>query len=146
VGKKKWPGYRQPSQGQTVPTIATSHPSVSELHLEATRFEGPLPPPEQLAQYQQISPAFAERVVQMAENEQNFRHADIQVIRGIQQKIIGRGQVFGFIISLAIIAGGILLIMSDKPTSGFISILAGVSTVAGPYFYRTYTERKQKKN
>jgi uncharacterized membrane protein len=143
VGKKKWPGYRQPIQAHTVPS---SHPSVSELHLEATRFEGPLPPPEQLAQYKQISPAFAERIVEMAEKEQNFRHADTQVVRGIQGKIIGRGQIFGFVISLAIIAGGILLIMSDKPTSGFISILAGVSTAAGPYFYRTYTEKKQKQD
>lgn len=140
MGKKKWPGYRQPTQAQSVPAV---HPSVSELTLEATRFEGPLPPPEQLTQYEQISPGFAERIIQMAEKEQQFRHRDVGEIRVIQKKFLSRGQVFGFILSLAIIVGGILLIMSDKPTSGFISILAGIGTVAGPFFYRVHREKKQ---
>ena len=124
---------------------AIAYPSgVSQLTLEAKRFEGPLPPPADLKQYDDVSPGFAERIVQMAEKEQGFRHRDIDRIRGMQSKIIGRGQVFGFILSLTIILGGILLIMFDKPTSGFVAILAGIATVAGPFFYGVHREKKQK--
>jgi uncharacterized membrane protein len=124
---------------------AIAYPSrVSQLTLEAKRFEGPLPPPADLKQYDDVSPGFAERIVQMAEKEQDFRHRDIDRIRSMQRKIIGRGQVFGFILSLTIILGGILLIMSDKPTSGFISILTGIATVAGPFFYGVHREKKEQ--
>jgi uncharacterized membrane protein len=118
--------------------------TVSELTLKARRFEGPLPPPDALAQYEQVSPGFADRIVKMAEKEQDFRHRDTQVVRGMQRKIIGRGQVFGFILSLAIILCGVLLIMYDKPTSGFIAILAGIATVAGPFFFNIQREKKQQ--
>jgi len=125
-------------------STAVAYPTTAELTLQAKHFEGPLPPPEQLKQYEEVSPGFAERIVQMAEKEQDFRHRDTDRIRGMQRKIIGRGQVFGFILSLVIILGGILLIMSDKPTSGFISILTGVATVAGPFFYRMHREKKEQ--
>ncbi len=122
---------------------AIAYPRVSELTLEAKRFEGPLPPPADLKQYDEVSAGFAERIVQMAEKEQDFRHRDTDRIRGIQRKIIGRGQVFGFILSLAIILGGLLLILLDKPTSGFIS-MTGIATVAGPFFYGAHREKKQQ--
>lgn len=80
----------------------------------------------------------------MAEKEQSFRHQDTADVRIIQGKIMGRGQIFGFVLSLAIVFGGILLIMSDKPTAGFVAILAGIGTVAGPFFYRVRSERKQQ--
>ncbi len=143
MGKKKWPQHRQPTQANPMPT-AIAYPRVSELTLEAKRFEGPLPPPADLKQYDEVSAGFAERIVQMAEKEQDFRHRDTDRIRGIQRKIIGRGQVFGFILSLAIILGGLLLILLDKPTSGFISILTGIATVAGPFFYGAHREKKQQ--
>lgn len=142
MGKKKWPGYHQPTHARPVTTLAQA--AVSELTLESTRYEGPLPPPADLAQYEQVSPGFADRIIQMAEKEQSFRHEDIKTVRGIQRKIIGRGQILGFILSLVIIIGGILLIMYDKPTSGFIAILAGIATVAGPFFYGVRREKKQK--
>ncbi len=78
-------------------STAVAYPTTAELTLQAKHFEGPLPPPEQLKQYEEVSPGFAERIVQMAEKEQDFRHRDTDRIRGMQRKIIGRGQVFGFI-------------------------------------------------
>jgi uncharacterized membrane protein len=99
VGKKKWPGWHQPTQERTMST-AVAYPTTAELTLQAKHFEGPLPPPEQLKQYEEVSPGFAERIVQMAEKEQDFRHHDTERIRGMQRTIIGRGQVFGFILSL----------------------------------------------
>jgi len=36
---------------------------------------GPLPPPQQLAAYNEVGEDFAERIVQMAEREQSHRHS-----------------------------------------------------------------------
>lgn len=81
MGKKKWPSFKQAGQPQ-----AAAHPSVSELTLEARQFTGPLPPPEQLLQYEQISPGFADRIVTMAEKEQENRHGEIRARIGLQKR------------------------------------------------------------
>jgi uncharacterized membrane protein len=143
VGKKKWPGWQSPIQTRPVQTTA-GFPATAELTLQHKSYTGPLPPPEDLKEYDQVSVGLANRIVEMAEREQQFRHSDTITVRKIQEKVLPRGQIFGFILSLVIILGGILLIMSDKPTSGFISILAGIATVAGPYFYRVHHEKKQQ--
>lgn len=46
----------------------------------AQRFVGPVPDPDTLAKYEQISPGFAERLICMAEKEQKFRHDTQQCI------------------------------------------------------------------
>ena len=96
---------------------------------------GPLPPPSDLAQYEQISLGFADRIMSMAEREQTHRHKDTDDRLVIQGKLAKRGQIFGFILSLVIILGGLGLVWMDKPTSGFVAILAGIATVAGPFIY-----------
>lgn len=71
----------------------------------------------------------------MAEKEQVHRHSDTNDRRTIQGKLMKRGQIFGFLLSLAIMLGGFCLVWLDKPTSGFVAILAGIATVAGPFIY-----------
>lgn len=138
MAKKNW--IHQP---KAAAQSQIRHPSVAEMTLEARSFQGPLPHPEQLAQYAQISPAYADRIITMGEKEQESRLADAALVRRTQGKILTRGQIFGFILSLAIIVGGIMMIMADKPTSGFISIIAGIGTVAGPFLYRMHREKRQ---
>ena len=41
---------------------------------EQHTFSGPLPPPEDLARYDQVVPGAAERIIKMAENEMMHRH------------------------------------------------------------------------
>lgn len=79
----------------------------------------------------------------MAEKEQDYRHGDGSTRREIQGKLLTRGQIFAFVLSLAIVIGGIMLIMMDKPTSGFIAILSGIAVVAGPFFYARRFRKKQ---
>ena len=43
------------------------------LYLQASVFAGPLPPPEKLQQYEDVSPGIAARIVGMAEKEQADR-------------------------------------------------------------------------
>lgn len=109
---------------------------------QASAFSGPLPPPEDLAAYEQISPGFADRIVTMAEKEQVQRHGNEHKLRDLQRRLLSRGQVFAFILSLAIVAGGFWLLLNDKPVAGFITLLGAIGTVAGPFIYQVRSKRK----
>ena len=54
------------------------NPAIPLLPSRVTSFEGPLPPPEILSQYERILPGMAERVIHMAEEEQRVRHEAVR--------------------------------------------------------------------
>lgn len=56
-----------------------SHPSKRQQERQITvsqqkLYQGPIPEPEELQKYEDIQPGFAERLLQMAEKEQQHRH------------------------------------------------------------------------
>lgn len=123
-----------------------TYPSVAELTVTrqaASAFSGPLPPPDALAEYEQISPGFADRIITMAEKEQVHRHGNEDERWNVQRRLLTRGQIFAFILSLAIVAGGIWLLTQDKAVTGFITLLGAIGTVAGPFIYQMRWKRKQ---
>jgi uncharacterized membrane protein len=75
------------------------------LHQEVTSFRGPLPPPEALKQYDETIPGAAERILAMAEKQQEHRSKLEKMI--VEERIhqSANGQIFGFI--LALVFGGI---------------------------------------
>lgn len=86
---------------------------------------GPLPPPEVLAQYQAIDSSLANRIVEMAEAESKQRHALEQKWldaktddRKAARAQSGRGQTFGFIISLAFLGGALWATSNGNPVVG----------------------------
>ena len=75
-------------------------------------FTGPLPPPQILAQYEQITPGFANRVMTFAEEQQRHR---IELESQVIPETINtskRGQVFAFIIAL--VALGVMAYCASK--------------------------------
>ncbi len=96
---------------------------------------GPLPPPEVLAQYQSIDPALVNRIVDMAETETKQRHTlerkwlDAKTDdRRAARTQSGRGQIFGFVISLAFLGGALWATNSGNPGVG---MALGGGTVLG---------------
>lgn len=95
------------------------------LAMQAKHHSGPLPAPETLAGYEHILPGAAERILQMAEREQNARitldqtqlEADIEhrtQMAAIQRRVhTGSfvsdylGQFFGLVIALCCIAAAV---------------------------------------
>ncbi|RMF68701.1 MAG: DUF2335 domain-containing protein [Calditrichaeota bacterium] len=97
----------------------------------ASRFSGPLPPPEVLGAYDKILPGAAERILKMAEREQRVSNEiDIKLA-----KYVGRGQLFGFLLGLVTILGGILLIYVGKDVGGLTSLLAGLGALLLAYLH-----------
>jgi uncharacterized membrane protein len=97
---------------------------------------GPLPPPRDLADYEKALPGSADRILAMAEKEQDRRlaRADRQIDADIRDS--GRGVVYAFILGMTCIIGGIIALIMGATAGAFIS-LAGLATLAGTFIYGT---------
>jgi len=118
-------------------------------------FSGPLPPPDALAKYEQIQSGFAERLLAMAEKEQNERIDTQNKIIDTQKKIIDtekeltlkelsnfkRGQILALISVLAVVflCGYAFYLGSAKEARDIgvivIAALAGVF-IAGRFYIK----------
>lgn len=79
----------------------------------------------------------------MAEKEQVQRHGNEKELWSLQRRLLSRGQVFAFILSLAVVSGGFWLLLNDKPVAGFVTLLGAIGMVAGPFIYQVRSKRKQ---
>ena len=111
---------------------------VTEQNSIAVEYQGPIPPPSALAEYDSISPGLATRILTMAELESKHRHHiekgalsanDRTALFKSWSEIIG--QCFGFLIGLtAICAGTYLAANGSEGAGGFIGSAGVVGLVA----------------
>ena len=122
-------------------TVALSVQSVQH-------FQGPLPSPQALAQYEAVLPGCAERIVSMAEEQAAHRRAlESQVITGnlVAER---RGQVAAFAMALVTIVGGVWLIYHGRDVGGLTAIIGALGGLAGAFVYgrrKDAEERRQKR-
>ena len=129
-----------------------STPSVTVTQqIVAEHFTGPLPPPQALAQYNEIIPGLAERIVAMAEEEAKHR-------RSIEHKVVDntfqegkRGQHYGLAIGIVAILAGAVVAIAGHPTAGSIigggGVVGLVSVfVVGRFFQYKQQEEPKEKN
>lgn len=128
----------KPSRPAKPDAIAVSHQQ---------SFHGPIPPPALLEHYDKIIPGAAERILAMAESETAHRHQQearaIEANIAVQQhqirtesrqtQLVFRsditGQLLGFVLSLASIAGCVWLALADQTTAAIALValpLAGI--------------------
>lgn len=97
-------------------------------------YSGPLPPPDDLKKYNEAAPDAAERIIKMAENEQQHRHDKEKKAIDISAKFERQGQWFGFIISIVSLIGGFIMIYFDKTGIGTLFGVGGISSLIFPFF------------
>lgn len=93
----------------------------------AAAFSGPLPPPGILHAYDEVVQEGAERIVSMAEEEQDHRH---EIERGYLD-LAKWGQRFGFLIGFGALISGTYLIATGHSVSGLIALIAVAGGVVG---------------
>ena len=118
----------------------------SGIEIRAQHFQGPIPPPDTLAKYEEIIPGAAERILSMAEKQGNHR-------RNLETKVIAkdsgrasRGQIFAFIISMTIIIGGFVMIWQGKSLEGMSSIIGAITALVGVFIYGKVSKNRNLKN
>lgn len=89
---------------------------------------GPLPAPEDFAEYERHCPGGADRILRMAESAQQHQfNIDKE---GLSKSFLEAriGQIFGFVLGLSGIIGGVVCILQNHAIGG--TILSGASLVA----------------
>lgn len=107
-------------------------------------YEGPIPPPEVLAQYNEIAPDTVDRILKMAEKEQDARHYLQKTVidSGVEQS--RRGLNYGFWISIVfgVISGGLTLLGHPEGL-----VLGGLDIIglASVFVYQTESRKNERK-
>ena len=106
-------------------------------------FQGPIPPPQVLQQYERIIPGAAERILKMAENQSKHRHIMEKSIINSNISNEKKGLIFGFIIGLFAITVGLICTFLGQPLPG--SFIGG-GGVIGLVVVFVYGSQKRTKN
>lgn len=91
-------------------------------------FSGPLPPPNVLKQYDEISPGAAERIIKMAEEQFTHRTTLEKEVITSDIKRSKWGQIFGFFIAIAGLTVALVSTISGYETAG--SVIGGTTLVS----------------
>lgn len=93
-------------------------------------YSGPIPPPEQFAEYERILPGSADRILKMAESQQTHRMAleKEAITKNLDHN--KRGQTLGFFAMLLMIGLSVFFVLFDMPTwAGTIGTITIVTLV-----------------
>ena len=139
---KKQNGDLEPQHSAVKTKHEEIEPVVKELKQLVEIFKGPLPPPTILKQYNTIDPTFADRIVKMAKGEQQHRqNMDKYLIEGqFRERRIG--QIFGLIIGIAAIIGGVVASLFGAEISGGFIGFGGVIGLVAVFVIGRRTKKK----
>ena len=137
--------------GQPAELPSETTPRRTDITAIRASWRAPLPPPEALARYNDVLPGAAERILQMAERQQEQDHnaqiAAISIERTVVVSDARRaylGLLAGFIISLLVIGGGIYLIVTDHDWAGVVLIGINLSGLVGVFVYGNKARRDER--
>jgi len=112
--------------------------------LQAVAFQGPLPPPQILDQYNQIVSGSAERIISLWEGQVQHR-------QGLEKKVIIAdieqakfGAILGFIIAISAIGSGTFLAYIGRPSEGIAAIITALAGIIGVYGWGSYQRKKER--
>ena len=128
--------------GQPAEPPAEATPPHADITAIRASWRAPLPSPNALARYNDVLPGAAERILQMAERQQEQDH-NIQMEAIIIERTVVvsdarrayLGLLAGFIISLLVIVGGIYLIATGHDWAGAVLIGINLSGLVGVFVY-----------
>ncbi len=122
---------KQEVMGPDIEGDATTEKQIKQIVLEVAReFSGPIPPPEIIKEYEAVLPGSADRIIKMAESEQEYRHN----LRHQQVKFESRDSLFGIISGFLLCVGTILaavFFVYKSPSSAAV-IMGSLLGMSGP--------------
>ena len=118
-------------------------PSIIQQSVAAA-FQGPLPLPSHLREYDEIVPGAAERILAMAEKQSvHRRDLEAYVTRGDGHRAWA-GLVIGGMLAAGCIGGGIWLVSLGQSSGGIAIATSTVATLAAVFVYGTQSRRKER--
>ncbi|MCX6381887.1 MAG: DUF2335 domain-containing protein [Armatimonadetes bacterium] len=108
-------------------------------------FSGPMPHPLILKQYEAILPGAAERILSMAERQQQNRiHLETVVVEG-GAKRSNFGLVCSTLVLLATLSASVYMVKLGQAIAGVTSFVLALATLMGAFIYSTNNRRAERK-
>lgn len=116
----------------------------------ASSWIGPLPSPNDLADYEAVCPGIAERIVWMTEAPMKNAIAESEHRRQIEndsfrhdRRMAIAGMTFGVAFVSFLLITGFICVLRDKPTIGMASIATAAAGLAGAFISARRDRQKQ---
>ena len=106
-----------------------------------TMYSGPIPPAIELEKFEKVLPGAADRILSMAENQSAHRQKMEKTALNAQINAERLGQIFGLVIFLVAVIGGVVLIAFNKDVFGISAIIASLGSIV----WLHYKDSKDKK-
>jgi uncharacterized membrane protein len=109
----------------------------------AASYQGPLPPADQVRSYEQVLPGSFDRILRMAERQQEHR---MELERVTVREAANRswwGLRLGFVVTLLVVGVGAAAILTGRSLAGFGLILADLAVLAGVFVYGRAQQRHE---
>lgn len=117
----------------------------TKVSMSVEHSSGPIPHPEHLERYNQIIPNGADRIMRMAEKQQEHRQELEKHAVQSQLKQSGRGQIFGLVIGISALAIGGTCAMFGNEISGSIIGAGGVTGLVSVFVIGKNRQRESLK-
>jgi len=144
LSKPKKPIYKKKKIIETPTTVNDLKREITVIKSQLRIFSGPLPDPEAFSKYDQILPGTADRIILMAEKQQKHR-------REIEKKIVKSntineklGLIFGFMVALAAIGGGVYCAHIKQLFGTLILGGGGLVSLVSAFIYGSRAIRREK--
>jgi uncharacterized membrane protein len=124
------------------PTAAT--PSRLMAATQVQQFQGPLPHPDLLRQYNDIVPGAAERIIALAERQAEHRMTLEKIVIHGDTVRAHWGLVCGLVISLALLGSAIYMAAIGYAWPGAILGAFDIVALAGVFVYGTHSRREER--
>lgn len=111
------------------PEKSKNSPEITEsVDPVVTSYPGPIPPASVLAEYEQLLPGSAERLIRMAEQEQLHRHRLEAEVLAQDAKARKAGQILAVLVIACSVVAGIYLSLKNAEIAG--AIIGGLGVLA----------------
>lgn len=117
--------------------------TIMQAAIQISRFTGPLPPPEELAKYEQILAGAADRIIRMAEQQSKHRQSLEAVVIGGNATTQKWGLACAFAIAMSAIWGGIWISLKGMSGAGLTAIIVALVSLVGVFVYGKSGQKKE---
>jgi uncharacterized membrane protein len=114
-------------EGEAIPLQPSTIKQITRVVRAEIRHSGPLPNPRILAGYEDVQAGFAERIMAMAEREQEHRHQMDRKDLDQSYGLASRGQIFGLVALVIMASLAITLAVLGHP--GWAAVVGGIDVV-----------------
>jgi uncharacterized membrane protein len=125
---------------------ATQQDDSVQIIQQLRHFSGPLPSPENLLNYDKVTPGAANRIIEMAEKNQEHRLYINKIIAESDVKKSLRGQIFGFAIAAIAFTVATICAFLDQKEIGIAAIGFSLVSIVSTFVLGRKSKDNAKKN